>query len=129
MITANLMSLERIEKSIYLVRGEKVMIDDLLAQLYGVPIKVLNQAVRRNLRRFPRDFMFQLEQDEYESLRSQFVTLNTGRGKHRKYLPLVFTEQGVAMLSSVLNSNQAIDVNITRPGAKINADGEKTWFA
>ncbi len=104
--------LEVIERKIYLIRGHKVMLDSDLAELYGVPVKVLNQAVRRNISRFPEDFMFQLTKEEYDSLRSQFVTLNTGRGKHRKYLPYVFTEQGVAMLSSVLRSERAIQVNI-----------------
>ena len=88
------------------------MIDTDLAVLYEVPNKVLNQAVKRNLRRFPTDFMFQLNYQEVAALRSQIVTLKTGRGRHRKYLPYAFTEQGVAMLSSVLNSVRAIDVNI-----------------
>jgi len=102
-----------IERRIYLIRGQKVMLDSDLAELYEVPTKVLNQAVRRNARRFPEDFMFQLTAEEAESLRSQIVTLKpTGRGRHRKYLPYVFTEQGVAMLSSVLNSERAIEANI-----------------
>ncbi len=88
------------------------MLDSDLAELYGVPTKVLNQAVKRNEERFPEGFMFQLNQAEYKSLRSQFVTLEKGRGKYPKYLPLVFTEQGVAMLSSVLRSKRAIQVNI-----------------
>ncbi|MCM3872865.1 MAG: ORF6N domain-containing protein [Pyrinomonadaceae bacterium] len=89
------------------------MIDSDLAELYGVETKILNRAVRRNLERFPEDFMFQLKKDEAESLRIQIATLMpSGRGKHRKYLPYVFTEQGVAMLSSVLNSKRAIEVNI-----------------
>jgi len=87
------------------------MLDSDLAELYGVETKQLNQAVRRNIVRFPSDFMFELRQQEYESLRSQIVTLNK-RGTHSKYLPNVFTEQGVAMLSSVLRSPQAIQVNI-----------------
>jgi len=103
---------EGIERKIILIRGQKVMLDSDLAELYGVEIRVLNQAVTRNIKRFPSDFMFQLSEDEDKSLRSQFVILKTGRGKHRKYLPYVFTEQGVAMLSSVLNSERAIDVNI-----------------
>src|SRR5688572_357834 len=101
-----------LERRIYLVRGQKVMLDEDLAALYGVPTKRLNEQVRRNQRRFPKDFMFRLTPIESRSLRSQIATLETGRGRHRKYLPLVFTEQGVAMLSSVLNSNRAIDVNI-----------------
>ena len=103
---------EMIEKKILLIRGHKVMLDSDLAVLYGVTTKRLNEQVRRNLRRFPSDFMFQLTAEEIESLRSQFATLKTGRGRHRKYLPYVFTEQGVAMLSSVLNSEKAIEVNI-----------------
>ena len=89
------------------------MMDGDLARLYGVTTKVLNQAVKRNLARFPRDFMFQLTEEEASPLRSQNVTLKVGRGKHRKYRPYVFTEQGVAMLSSVLHSERAIQVNIT----------------
>ena len=103
---------DRIEHSILLLRGEKVMLDVVLARLYGVPAKVLNQAVKRNAGRFPSDFMFQLTTEEAELLRSQTVTLDGGRGKHRKYLPYVFTEQGVAMLSSVLRSVRAVQVNI-----------------
>ena len=103
---------EVVINKIYLIRGQKVMLDRDLAELYGVETKVLNQAVKRNSERFPKDFMFQLMQDEWESLRSQFVTLENGRGKYPKYLPFAFTEQGVAMLSSVLNSSTAIKVNI-----------------
>ena len=99
-----------IESKILFVRGQKVMLDRDLAELYGVAIKVLNQAVKRNLERFPEDFMFQLAKEEFDALRSQFVTLK--RGQHRKYLPYVFSEPGVAMLSSVLNSKRAIHVNI-----------------
>jgi hypothetical protein len=94
------------------LRGQKVMLDTDLADLYQVPTKVLNQAVRRNKDRFPADFMFQLTADEFSALRSQIVTLDTGRGQHRKYLPYAFTEQGVAMLSSVLRSKRAVNVNI-----------------
>ena len=95
-----------------MLRGHKVMLDDVLAELYDVQTKVFNQAVKRNRNRFPSDFMFQLTDEEYHSLRSQFVTLDTGRGRHRKYLPFAFTEQGVAMLSSVLRSARAVQVNI-----------------
>ena len=102
---------ERLEGLILLVRGQKVMLDRDLAALYGVPTKALNQAVRRNLGRFPEDFMFQLLAEEAERLRSQFVTSNAARGGPR-YLPFVFTEQGVAMLSSVLRSERAVKVNI-----------------
>ena len=101
-----------IERLIYLIRGQRVMLDSDLATLYGVETKVLNQAIRRNLQRFPEDFMFQLTSGEFESLRSHIVTLKTGRGQHRKYTPFAFTEQGVAMLSSVLRSPRAIQVNI-----------------
>jgi hypothetical protein len=100
-----------IERKIYLVRGQKVMLDRDLAEMYGVPTKQLNQQVRRNLSRFPRDFMFQLTAAEDSSLRSQIVTSKKSRGG-RRYAPFVFTEQGIAMLSSVLNSERAIQVNI-----------------
>jgi phage regulator Rha-like protein len=102
---------EIIESKILLIRGKKVMLDRDLAVLYGVETKTLNQAVKRNFQRFPDDFMFQLSVEEaQELLRSQFVTLK--RGQHYKYMPYVFTENGVAMLSSVLNSERAIQVNI-----------------
>ena len=107
-----LVPVEIIEKKILLIRGEKVMLGFDLANLYEVPVKVLNQAVKRNMGRFPADFMFQLSKEEDDSLRSQIVTLKKGRGVHRKYLPYVFTEQGVAMLSTVLNSERAVNVNI-----------------
>ena len=106
------MKLQLIESKIYEVRGHKIMLDFDLAELYGTQTKVLKQAVRRNLKRFPKDFMFELTKGEYNALRSQFVTLKNGRGKHSKYNPFAFTEQGVAMLSSVLNSLKAIEVNI-----------------
>lgn len=108
----------QVERRIYLIRGEKVMLDRDLAVLYGVAVKALNQAVARNKERFPVDFMFQLNRSELSLLRSQTVTLDnqargTGkRGKHSKYLPYVFTEQGVAMISSVLRSKRAVQVNI-----------------
>jgi len=101
---------ERIEKAIVLVREQKVMLDRDLAELYGVTTGNLNKAVKRNLDRFPPDFMFQLKQEEYESLRFQFGILK--KGQHSKYLPYAFTEQGVAMLSSVLRSKRAVNVNI-----------------
>ncbi|RJQ48519.1 MAG: ORF6N domain-containing protein [Gammaproteobacteria bacterium] len=106
------MPMERIKQAIFLIRGHKVMLDSDLADLYEVEIKALNQAVKRNIGRFPDDFMFQLTAEEATRLRSQIVTLKTGRGEHRKYLPYAFTEQGVAMLSSVLHSDRAIHVNI-----------------
>jgi phage regulator Rha-like protein len=106
-------AVQLIERRIYLVRGKKVMVDSDLAELYGIETKMLNRAVRRNVDRFPEDFMIQLKAEEAESLRFQIGTLEpAGRGQHRKYLPYVFTEQGVAMLSSVLNSKRAIEVNI-----------------
>jgi hypothetical protein len=101
---------EIIEKRIFLIRKEKVMLDIDLALLYGIETKLLKRAVRRNADRFPGDFMFELNREEYYSLRSQFGTLK--RGEHSKYLPYAFTEQGVAMLSSVLRSKQAVRVNI-----------------
>ena len=105
------MSIEHIERQILLLRGHKVMLDSDLAALYGVETKTLIQAVKRNSERFPEDFMFQLTNQEVIGLRSQIVTSNVGRGG-RRYPPYVFTEHGVAMLSSVLNSRQAILVNI-----------------
>jgi len=108
---------ERIESKIFQIRGKKVMLDSDLALLYGVETKVLIQAVKRNKSRFPEDFMFQLTKEEFKNLRSQIVTSNRGG---RRYLPYVFTEQGVAMLSSVLNSNRAILVNIHIMRAFVN---------
>ncbi len=130
--------IQSIQNRIYEIRGERVMLDRDLAFLYEVDTRILNQAVKRNKERFPPDFMFQLTKEEYEFLRfqfetldnlnplrsqfvtsergkssrSQFVTLKTGRGHNLKYLPYVFTEQGVAMLSGVLNSDRAINMNI-----------------
>ena len=112
LIMPGIIPAEKIINKIYVFRGVKVMLDSDLADLYGVETKVLNQAVKRNLERFPSDFMFQLYKDEYDSLRSHFVTLEAGRGQHRKYMPYVFTEHGILMLSSVLNSDRAIHVNI-----------------
>jgi hypothetical protein len=124
------LSVEVIAAKILFVRGQRVMLDKELAKLYGVSAKVLNQSVKRNIKRFPRDFMYQLTLQEVRNLRSQFVTLNTElsmeqevsnlksqivtskQGQHLKYLPYAFTEQSVAMLSSVLNSERAIQVNI-----------------
>jgi hypothetical protein len=115
----SLIPIERIERSILLIRGQKVMLDRDLAHLYGVTTKVLNQAVKRHADRFPEDFMFQLTMEEARiwweqvrpvRLRSQFVTLK--RGQHIKYRPYAFTEHGILMLSSVLNSERAVQVNI-----------------
>jgi hypothetical protein len=107
----SIVPVELIERKIYLIRGHKVMLDSDLAELYEVETRTLIQAVKRNINRFPSDFMFQLNYQEIAGLRSQFVTSKTGRGG-RRYMPYVFTEQGVAMLSSVLNSDRAIEVNI-----------------
>lgn len=138
--------IQSIQNRIYEIRGERVMLDFDLAALYEVETRVLNQAVKRNIKRFPKDFMFQLTKDEWNdmsskivmtgfqnvdnkknknkrsqnvilepndnSLRSQIVTLKAGRGQHSKYLPYAFTEQGVAMLSGILNSDKAINMNI-----------------
>jgi hypothetical protein len=105
-----LVPVEVITSKIYLIRGIKIMLDKDLAELYEIENRILKQAVRRNIHRFPPDFMFELTKEENLSLRSQNVILK--RGQHSKYLPFVFTEQGVAMLSSVLNSDRAIEVNI-----------------
>ena len=102
---------EQIERLIRLIRGHKVMLDTDLAVLYGVETRVLVQAVTRNSNRFPADFMFQLSDEEANVLRSQIVISKNRRGG-RRYLPYVFTEQGVAMLSSVLNSERAVEINI-----------------
>jgi len=115
---SNATGVEVIATRILELRGKRVMLDRDLAKLYSVEAKRLNEQVKRNIKRFPSDFMFQLSWEEVESLRSQFATLNelrytfSKRGKHIKYLPYAFTEQGVAMLSSVLNSERAIQVNI-----------------
>ena len=121
---SDLVHQETIEQKIFLIRGHKVILSNDLAELYQVEAKKMIQAVKRNKERFPKDFMFQLTWEELTSLRSQFVTLNgqafqprekqntKRRGRHLKYLPYGFTEQGVAMLSSVLRSSRAIQVNI-----------------
>ncbi len=106
------MELVQIKERIHEVRGMKVMLDVDLARIYEVETRVLKQAVRRNIDRFPSDFMFEINQEEWGVLRSQFVTLEIGRGKHSKYLPFAFTEQGVAMLSAVLNSRKALEMSI-----------------
>lgn len=104
-------SLVEVKNLIYEIRGYKVMLDSDLANLYEVPTKRLNEAVKRNIARFPKHYMFQLTNEEFESLRSQIATSNKSRGG-RRYMPYVFTEQGVAMLSTVLNSEKAIQINI-----------------
>jgi hypothetical protein len=108
----SILPVERIEKVILVIRGNKVMLDSDLAALYAVPTKALNQAVRRNKKRFPLDFMFQLSEHELTDLRSQIVTSNPAAKMGLRRRPFVFTEQGVAMLSSVLHSERAIEVNI-----------------
>ena len=107
----DLISLEKAEQVIYLIRGEKVMLDRDLALLYGVETKTLNRAVKRNLQRFPLDFMFRLTAKENEALRSQFATSKKGRGG-RRYLPYAFTEHGAIMAATVLNSKQAIEMSV-----------------
>ncbi|MCD7878776.1 MAG: ORF6N domain-containing protein [Candidatus Gastranaerophilales bacterium] len=102
-------NLVEIKNLIYVIRGQKVMLDSDLAMLYGVQTKRLNEAVKRNIQRFPQHFMFVLTKDEWQNLRSQFATF---KKDIRKYMPFAFTEQGVAMLSSVLNSEKAIQINI-----------------
>lgn len=107
---SSLIPSEIVKDMIFFIRGQKVMLDYDLASLYGVETKQLKRAVKRNIGRFPEDFLFELTKEENDSLRCQFGTLK--RGQHAKYLPYAFTEQGIAMLSSVLNSERAIQVNI-----------------
>ncbi len=109
--TGTVIPIERIARCVYLIRGHKVMLDQDLAALYGVETKNLNKAVKRNPRRFPADFMFQLSDSEHKSLRFQIGTSKEGRGG-RRTLPYAFTEQGIAMLSSVLHSDRAADINV-----------------
>lgn len=116
--------IQSIQNRIYEIRGERVMLDRDLASLYEIETRVLNQAVKRNIKRFPKDFMFQLTKEEFEEIRvyfeavdtassrSQIVTLKKTRGQNLKYLPFAFTEQGVAMLSGIINSDKAINMNI-----------------
>ncbi|MBK8549826.1 MAG: ORF6N domain-containing protein [Ignavibacteria bacterium] len=110
---------DAITEKIYFIKGEKVLLDRDLALLYGIETKALKRAVRRNPVRFPADFMLQLNRRKYDLLRSKFGTLE-GKGKYSKYLPYAFTEQGVAMLSSVLNSQRAVEVNISIMRAFVN---------
>lgn len=112
-IFAMVVPAENLKLLIFVIRDQKVILSNDLAALYNVKPKALTQAVRRNLERFPEDFMFQLSQNEFQSLRSQNVTLeNKGKGHHSKYLPYAFTQEGVAMLSTILRSSRAIEVNI-----------------
>jgi len=112
MIEKHLIPIERVAGKILLIRGKKVILARDLAELYGVETKVLNQAVKRNAERFPEDFMFELNQKEFENLRSQFVTSSLVTHGGERYLPMAFTEHGILMLSSVLKSERAILVNI-----------------
>ena len=108
--SSSIVPFESIERRIFMIRGHKVLLGQHLAELYEVPVKVLIQAVKRNLVRFPEDFMFQLTKEEFENLKSQFVT--SSWGGIRRATPYAFTEHGVAMLSSVLNSKHAVEMNI-----------------
>jgi phage regulator Rha-like protein len=126
--SSNKLTTDQLGRLIYEVRGERVMLDSDLASIYGVEIKALNRAVKRNADRFPKDFVFQLSEDEWkklryqigtsssdpkhQSLRYQIGTLNTGRGRHRKYLPYVFTEHGAIMAANVLNSQRAVQMSV-----------------
>ena len=107
-----LVPIEQVEKLIHLARGEKILLDSDLAMLYGVSTSALNRAVQRNANRFPPDFMFQLAAEEAANLKCQFGTSSSGHGGRRRSLPYAFTEQGVAMLSSVLRSERAVQVNV-----------------
>jgi len=110
-MTTGFVVIESVAQRILLIRGQKVMLDADLSELFGVPTKVFNQAIRRNLERFPADFMFQLTEDEHESLRSQIVTSKTVRGG-RRYLPYVFTEHGAIMAATILNSPKAVEMSV-----------------
>lgn len=112
LIIANNVQVDKIKSSIYEVRGQRVMLDSDLAELYEVEVSQLKRQVRRNIDRFPADFMFELTREEYYSLRCQNGTIKNGRGQHSKYLSFAFTEEGVAMLSGMLKSKTAVQVNI-----------------
>jgi hypothetical protein len=112
MSTPSLLPLETITHRILMLRGQKVLLDSDLAALYDVPTKRFNEQVKRNLERFPADFMFQLTEEEWESLRSQIATLKPGRGQHRKYMPYAFTEHGAIMAATILNSPRATEVSV-----------------
>jgi hypothetical protein len=103
---------DKISSRIRTIRGKKVILDFDLAEIYDVPTKALNQAVKRNAKRFPPDFLFQLTSEETDSLRSQIVTLKSGRGQHRKFLPYAFTENGAIMAANVLNSPEAVRMSV-----------------
>jgi len=112
MSAVELLAPEAITLRIATVRGQRVIVDADLAALYDVPTKRFNEAVKRNMAKFPADFMFALTQDEWDALRSQFATLNTGRGQHRKYLPYAFTEHGAIMAATILSSPRAVEVSV-----------------
>ena len=112
MSAPTLLPLESITHHILMLRGQKVLLDSDLAALYDVPTKRFNEQVKRNLERFPADFMFQLTEEEWESLRSQIATLKPGRGQHRKYMPYAFTEHGAIMAATILNSPRATEVSV-----------------
>jgi len=118
----DIITIENIQNKIHAVRGKRVMLDSDLASLYDVEVKRLNEQVKRNIHRFPERFMFQLTEDEYNDIRSQFATLgsNLSQGEHKKYLPYVFTEQGVSMLSAVLRSKVAVYISIQIIDAFVN---------
>jgi phage regulator Rha-like protein len=109
---SNALTTNQLEQLIHEIRGHKVMLDFDLARVYGVETKSLNRAVKRNVDRFPKDFVFQLTRREFEALRCQIGTLKTGRGQHRKYLPFVFTEHGAIMAANVLNSPRAVQMSV-----------------
>jgi phage regulator Rha-like protein len=108
----DLIPTEQIEQTIFIIRGHRVMLDEDLSRLYGVTTKRLNEQIKRNQKRFPDDFIFQLNSQEVARLRSQNATLKSGRGRHRKYLPYAFTEHGAIMAANVLNSQRAIDASV-----------------
>jgi hypothetical protein len=112
MANTTLATVANITSVIRTIRGQKVLLDSDLALIYGVSTKALNQAIKRNIKRFPPDFIFQLTREESDSLRSQFVTLKSGRGQHRKFLPYAFTEHGAIMAANVLNSPEAVRMSV-----------------
>ena len=113
LVIQNEFAIEDVKKLIYTIRGKQVLIDSDVANIYHCETKYVNRVVKRNIERFPEEFCFQLNENEFESLRCQFITLNeNGRGQHRKYLPYVFTEQGIAMLSALLKSDIAVSVSV-----------------
>jgi hypothetical protein len=118
---------EEITRAILVLRGHRVLLDSELAALYGVTTKRFNEQVRRNAKRFPADFMFQLTTEEISSLRSQFATLKLGRGQHRKYLPYAFTEHGAIMAATILNSPRAAEINVA--AAKMWRFGQTRYSA